>query len=135
MERIINERRFTKILCPCGCGRRYWKWLNPEEPSKYEVISYTNEENKKPLEIKRLKDGQTFRLGDTIKRISATGKVYKKCVLYRIQVEENGFMQLLCSVVDYGGSVAIKSDKHCMENGQDPDLFNLIENITNNKRS
>lgn len=140
-KKIINGRIFQWTICDCGCKKYYWKWLNPEEPSGYEIISYRKNivgsgygnnpaTFELPCEIKRLKDGVIFKLGCLIQRITPMGKKYGKCILENIQVEENGFMQLHCYCIDGVGSAVIRNDPTWMSSGEDPNIFNIILNVS-----
>ena len=103
-------------------------FVNKPEPSKYEIIQYTNY-TKEPLVIKRLIDGQTFRLGDTIERVTPMGKVQDKVILYNIQVEKDGFMQMHCYTIGSNGTATIQNEKYAYT-GDNCNLFNYIKNVT-----
>jgi len=132
--RQLTEQNFVKIMCNCGCKKKYYSFVNKPSPSKYEIISYTHGKYKKVLSIKRLLDGETFTLGDTIQRITPRNKKYNKAVIYDIQVEESGFMQIHSYCINSGGIAIIKNEKYDYT-GNNPNLFNYIINVTNAKKN
>lgn len=132
--RQLTEQEFVKMTCNCGCKKKYYAFINKPEPSKYKVLNYTNEENKRPLVIKRLLDGETFKLGDTIQRITPRGKKYNKAIIYDIQIEKSGFMQIHSYCINSGGIATIQNE-NMNYTGDNPNLFNYIINITNAKKN
>lgn len=110
------------ITCTCGCNKKYP--LNMDKPVKFKVVSYTSISHK-PLEIKRLSDNKTFRLGDTIKRISKTGKKYKRFILTEINISGKK-LYLWGYVVDIGGLVRIDNSELDMKNARNPNIFRYI---------
>ena len=65
-----------KVKCTCGCGKYYVP--NDDLPVEYELLGITDSTIGS---VKRLSDGVIFSIGDTIKRITKTGKLYESFIV------------------------------------------------------
>lgn len=132
-----NKIEYTDTLCECGCKHIYPKLKNPIKPVKFEILSYIgNDKEKGILSIKRLSDHTIFRLGDNVQGISALGDKGPKCIIYKFQYIEEGFMkgflQIHCWVIGHCAIFTIKNEKQGLYNGNITSSFRFLKIINNN---
>lgn len=112
-----------KVLCTCGCGKYYVP--STQEPVGF-LVSLRNGDGD-ILEIER-EDGIKFRVGDTIHRISETGKKYRRFVLASIRTIPNraNSIHMWGYTVDSHGGVDIRNEMTHYGNAEDPNLLRFI---------
>ena len=135
--KVIGKNTFKWDICSCGCKKYYWHWLNPDNPLTFKIVGYGNQwhtnsvfgTSSKIVDAIEREDGQQFKEGDLVQRITPMGKKFGKGIIRWIQIEKNGFLQIHCNVIGKRGSFSIRNEKSFMS-GSNPDIFNFLQNIT-----
>lgn len=135
--KTIGDKQFQWSICTCGCKKYYWHWLNPVEPSTFKIIDYGNQwhtnsvhgDGSQIVTVIEREDGQQFKQGDLIQRVTPMGKKYSKGIIKWIQIEESGFLQIHCYVIGKRASFSIRNEKSYIS-GSNPNIFNFVINLT-----
>ncbi len=73
----MRKSKFELVTCSCGCKKKY-----PKSKTGHVKVEILERNFKKDiLSIKRLSDNRIFGVGQTIRRISETGKKYNSVII------------------------------------------------------
>lgn len=127
------KNNYKLIICPCGCKKKFHK--SRSSPIGWKPTAYygfpKKLEPEQILEIER-EDGVTFRVGDTVQRVTERGRKMGKGIIYKIKDDTKLFldigMRLFVHMIGHNGTANISNVRYV--NADSPNMFRFLKNIT-----